>query len=198
MDRAEQGARRQGKVTGSIIGSILSAGTGTLPAIAQRIRLSGAESFAEENNAAPLAWGRDHEDAAAGAFWMAHPELELTNPKYLDHHDPDSDWWLFTGGSPDRIVMDVDREIGHLEIKCPFVGANHLAYKMAGVVPAIYRPQVHFYMWLRDLPQAWFLSYDPRSKWPMFEVNVPRDRAWDSKIEQGLLRIKPFLLGEAA
>ena len=78
------------------------------------------------------------------------------------------------GCSPDGLV-EAD---GLLEIKCPKL-TTHLGYILRGVLPSVYRYQVHGQIWVCE-GRKWcdFMSYCPEyKKQPMFCVRVERDEA---------------------
>lgn len=75
----------------------------------------------------------------ADAGWIEHPLLE------------------FAGATPDALI-DSD---GVLEVKCPTT-ATHMDWRLAGVVPEEYRPQMAFQLLCTRRRYAHFISFDPR------------------------------------
>lgn len=63
----------------------------------------------------------------------------------------------FFGASPDGLVGND----ALIEIKCPET-ATHLTYKMAGVPPEKYIPQMLVQLLVTGRQYCWFASYDPR------------------------------------
>ena len=64
------------------------------------------------------------------------------------------------GCSPDGII---DGGKGGIEIKCP-MPATHFAYHRAGILPPVYKAQVHGCMAVTDADYWWFTSFCPSLK----------------------------------
>ena len=84
---------------------------------------------------------------------------------------------LMIGCSVDGFVFDAGRK-GIVELKCP-KSRTHLAYLEAGVLPALYVPQVTHNMWVTGAAFCDFQSFDPRfpEKLQRFHIRVERDEA---------------------
>lgn len=99
---------------------------------------------------AAMAWGVEQEPMALQAYidltgrdvtaagFCVHPELE------------------YIGASPDGLMMDRG-----VECKCPFSSAVHLRTILDGM-PEEHMAQLQAGMWVCDLPEWDFVSYDPR------------------------------------
>lgn len=83
------------------------------------------------------------------------------------------------GGSPDALV-GAD---GGVEIKCP-AAATHIGYFRDGVLPMIYRTQVHGYMIVTGRDRWDFFSY--ARNLPPFHMRITRDD-FTAKLEAELL-----------
>ena len=95
-----------------------------------------------------------------------------------------SDFSEYVGNSPDALIIGEDGEYcGGLEIKCPYVIANHSMYLEAGVVPDIYKLQVHGSMVVSGFDSWHFMSYYP-TRTPLI-IKVERDEFTD-KVEAAL------------
>ena len=132
-------------------------------------RLTGAP--APRFVSAPMEWGTAHEQDAVDAY-----EFEFnrgTTKIGFCAHDT-----MRCGASPDRMVdhHHVGKHSGLLEVKCP-ESKTHLKYWLAGKVPADYRKQMVFQMWITGASWVDFVSYDPRMPVDMqlFVVRIERD-----------------------
>lgn len=75
-----------------------------------------------------------------------------------------------SGGSPDGYIIDGDKKVAGLEIKCPFNSANQVEYlflndqhDLKAEYPQYYW-QVMSAMMFTKIPQWYFATYDPRMK----------------------------------
>lgn len=73
--------------------------------------------------------------------------------------------------SPDGLVQ----HDGLIEIKCPYVTANHIAVRKSRAVPEAYRAQVYGMMWVTERKWCDFVSYDPRHPMSLIIVRVYQD-----------------------
>ncbi len=102
-----------------------------------------------------MQWGLDHEADAIAAYEAASGNL-VSRAGYMPH--PHIEYF---GATPDGFV-DSD---GVLEVKCPTT-ATHIAWTLAGVVPAEYKPQMLVECLCARRSFADFVSYDPRMPEP--------------------------------
>ena len=117
---------------------------------------------------AAMAWGVEQEPVALPAYieltgrdvtaagFCVHPELE------------------YIGASPDGLMMDRG-----LEIKCPFNSANHINTILDGMPPE-HMAQLQCGMWVCDLPEWDFVSFDPRMPpdLRLYVQTIPRDEIY--------------------
>jgi exodeoxyribonuclease (lambda-induced) len=101
-------------------------------------------------------------------------DRELTRPGFIVSDDGRC------GCSPDGIV---EGERFGLEIKCPDAD-THVAYLLAGTLPAEYIMQVQGSMLVTGFDHWTFLSYHPR--FPQFVLDVARDEDAIAAIREGL------------
>lgn len=186
IDREQHGALRAGRITGSIAQRIMTSSRSAWNTIARDLRNPRPFYSVEDTPNMPeaLAWGQTHEKQATAEFWERHPEYDVWDPKFIYWHDPtDIVRVRHFGYSPDRLLSRTwtDTPIGGLETKCPFDQAVHMAVVRGGCVPEWARWQVYHGMLVSDLPEWWFVSFDPRVQdpdWRYFECRViphPRD-----------------------
>lgn len=117
---------------------------------------------------AAMTWGVEQEPVALPAYieltgrdvtaagFCVHPELE------------------YIGASPDGLMMDRG-----LEIKCPFNSANHINTILDGMPPE-HMAQLQCGMWVCDLPEWDFVSFDPRMPpdLRLYVQTIPRDEIY--------------------
>ncbi len=112
-------------------------------------RLTG---MAVEKYVSPaMDWGTEYEPMARAAYELAY-DVMVDQVGFAVHPTLD-----FSGASPDCLVGDK----GMAEFKCPNT-TTHLEYRMNGVVPELYEPQM---MWeMECCERFWcdFVSFDPR------------------------------------
>lgn len=90
--------------------------------------------------------------------------------------------------SPDGLIMDGDKIIKGLEIKCPFA-VTHAGYLLNdGIVPPEYNHQVQGSMLVCEVDEWDFMTYHPKMKEMI--ITVKRDDEWIDKFSEAL---KPFI-----
>jgi predicted phage-related endonuclease len=97
--------------------------------------------------------GIDYEPEAKAAFVRA-TGVGIKDCGFIEHMSIED-----FGASPDALTDDG----GVLETKCPTT-QTHMAYLMARVMPAEYKPQVLSQLSCTGRKHAWFASFDPRIK----------------------------------
>lgn len=205
ITRDQHAALRTGRITGSIAQRIMTSSRSAWNTIARD--LNNPRPFYSIENTPnmpePLAWGQTHERQAASEFWFRHPEYDVQDPKFLHWHDPGSTFHVrHFGFSPDRMLSRAgfDTPRAGLEIKCPFDGAEHVATIKAGYLPHKYKWQVNHGLWVSNLPEWWFVSYDPRvqaEEWRYYELRiVPDPRELDTLARTLTEFLEGYLAGE--
>lgn len=91
------------------------------------------------------------------------------------------------GCSPDGVIMDGDKIVSGVEIKCP-LPQTHIKYLLDGELPTEYRLQVHASMLVTGAPHWWFFSY--RRRMPPLCLKIERDDAIQGHMQRVL---DPFL-----
>jgi len=157
---------RKGKLTASqaagIItptGKLAAASKGLMRKLARECLLDDPHAFA--GNSATQ-WGHDHEPIARLLF------EEVTGHAVDTVGMLQSTLHPCLACSPDGLIMtpsimvdgELTYEINGLEIKCPSVD-THVDYLLDGVLPAKYRPQVHFSMAITGIKTWYFMSFFP-------------------------------------
>jgi len=113
--------------------------------------------------------GNIKEERAIPWFRLEFDSLNVRRVGFVETDDG------IAGCSPDALIG----EDSGLEVKCP-EAPNQARYLVEGKLPADYRVQVHFSMYVTGRPRWMFLSYRP--KFPAFILQVERDEEICSKI----------------
>jgi len=146
-------AERAGKVTASMVSAVLmkpeTAGFRDYQAQLVAEILTGKPQGSDYTNAA-MQFGTEMEPLARSAY-EAETGFSVDEVGFCQH--PSSNR---AGASPDGLVGD----FGLVEIKCPKV-ATHLAYLIAGVVPATYKNQMMWQMACTGREWCDFASFRP-------------------------------------
>jgi putative phage-type endonuclease len=175
---------RVGKVTASRINDVLatvktgeSASRRNYRAELVVQRISGLPSPSYSN--AAMQWGTDNEPLARLAYSL-HTGLEVEEVGLIDH-----DTVLRSGASPDGLV-GAD---GMVEIKCPNT-ATHIAWAIAGEVPAEHVNQMQWQMACTGRQWCDFVSFDPRMPegQQLFIRCLQQDQALIDKIEAEVVK----------
>jgi hypothetical protein len=179
-------ALRAGRITGSVAGDMLATLKGKGEAAARRDlkiakaveRVTGVPLEDGDGYTSPaMQRGVDKEATARGAYETETGNLVRVTG-FLTHET------LMAGASLDG---DVDDFTGVIEIKCP-KPATHIATLRAGVVPAIYIPQITHALWLTGAQWCDFVSFDDRfpQDLALFIARVHRDEAAIASYELAL------------
>jgi len=164
-------AARAGKVTASMISNVLmkpeTAGYRDYQAQLVAEILTGKPQGSDFTNAA-MQFGTETEPLARSAY-EAHTGFSVDEVGMVIHPTIER-----AGASPDGLVGDS----GLVEIKCPKV-ATHLAYLIAGVVPAGYKNQMMWQMACTGRDWVDFVSFRPDlpKNLQLFVVRYKRDLA---------------------
>lgn len=120
--------------------------------------------------------GMELEPEAREAF-AAHTGLQLDTVGFVLRDD------YLAGCSPDSLIVGADGQyVAGLEIKCP-MPKTHVSYVLGGVLPDVYKQQVHGSMVITGLPEWHFWSYFPGLT--PIHVIVKRDH-YTEKLAAGL------------
>jgi len=191
MTPEEHAQARAGKVTGSVMATIMTGGYKALNTLAAQLNREAENPpiLGVESGIVAMDWGIRNEPIAAGIYWEKHPGTELLGPGWYEWHDDQAAHYRrWVGVSLD----DCYYEAGHLiplEIKCPYNPAVHQAYIKGGTVPTEYIPQAALQMACLDAPYATFASFDPREtsdEYRWFEVKCLRDLEYEARMLQKL------------
>lgn len=185
--------QRAGHVTASRVADVIATrkrGEGELAArkryrielLAEILKRRATDHFVTEE----MQYGLDNEPLARTAYEM-QTGYEVSRVGFVLHPRI-----ARCGASPDGLVGDV----GGVEIKVPKT-ETFIEWKIAGVVPEEYRPQMYLNMACceREKPVEWwdFFAFDPRLDDGVnsFLVRLPRD---DEKIADMEAKIEQFLV----
>ena len=185
-------AQRLGKFSASTFGDCMGNGkakadnftlTG-LSLIREKIseRLTGQRT---EISGKALDWGTDHEEEAI-KFYEKQTGLRINEAPFVPLENFEDE----AGGSPDGFI---EGENGIIEVKCPYISANHIAALIEHNIPkksyAQYYTQIQFNLMCTEADYCDFISYDPRmidDKHKMFVLRIPRDEAYITTIKEKL------------
>lgn len=173
-------AARCGKATASRFKDIL-ARTKSGPAAARRnylVELATERMTKQASDkfvSAAMQWGTEQEPAAKACI-QHQLELEIEEIGFCKHDT------LEAGASPDGLI-DWD---GLLEVKAPYVSANHLQTWMDGM-PDEHMAQIQGQLWITGRQWCLFASYDPRMSGTGLELytqRIERDDAYIASLQQ--------------
>jgi predicted phage-related endonuclease len=133
----------------------------------------------EEISAKPLAWGKDHEEAARGAY-SAHTldRIEETAFIYQDLN-------MRIGISPDGLILGQDKG---LELKCPWASATWINFAGFGMIKKEEIAQVQFSLLVTGFDCWDFAKFDPRNIncKKLHMTTIYRDEVMIEKMRQGV------------
>jgi len=109
--------------------------------------------------------GKMLEESAKPAFTL-HTGIAIENVAFVEADDGRA------GCSPDAGILDGEKLVGAVEIKCPRM-ETHIRYLLDGTLPKDYVQQVQFSMFVTGLSKWHFFSY--RWSFPNFHIVVERD-----------------------
>jgi len=174
-------AERAGKVTASMISAVLmkpeTAGYRDYQAQLVAEILTGKPQGSDYTNAA-MQFGTEMEPLARSAY-EAETGFSVDEVGFCQHPTIER-----AGASPDGLVGNS----GLVEIKCPKV-ATHLAYLLAGVVPAGYKNQMMWQMACTNRDWCDFVSFRPDlpEHLQLFIIRFKRDPARILELETAVI-----------
>jgi predicted phage-related endonuclease len=145
--------------------------------VTERLTLQPAESGFEN---AATKWGNEQEPAARVAYELLRGAL-VEQVGFVKH--PTIEW---TGCSPDGLV-GAD---GGVQIKCPYVSANHIDTILEKRVPTEYVAQVQGELWVTGREWWDYVSFDPRmpEHLQLCIIRAPRDEAYIKELEAEVVK----------
>lgn len=158
---------RLGVVTASNIEKVLAKkGSATRQTIMSELVAQIATRQAQEISAAPLEWGKKHEENARRAYCLMH-DCEIEQIGFMRSLDDRK------GCSPDGKVVGQTKGT---EIKCPWNPGHFIEFITSNEVKKEWEKQCQFSMWVSGFDQ-WDLSmYDPRmTKKMLHTITYERD-----------------------
>lgn len=174
-------AERAGKVTASMVSAVLAkpetAGYRDYQAQLVAEILTGKPQGSDYTNVA-MQFGAEMEPLARSAY-EAETGFSVDEVGFCQHPTIER-----AGASPDGLVGDS----GLVEIKCPKV-ATHLAYLIAGVVPATYKNQMMWQMACTGREWCDFASFRPDlpEHLQLFIIRFKRDVELIKKLEAAVV-----------
>jgi putative phage-type endonuclease len=140
-------------------------------------RLTGIPCESYQN--AAMLWGIENEPRAREAYEIeTGDDVQLV--EFIKHPD-----LPFVGASPDGLIQ----QRRGLEIKCPHSSVIHVQ-TLSGGMPAEHVPQVQGGMWVCDLEEWVFVSFDPRmpEKLRLYTEIVKRDDAYIDRLAKSVVQ----------
>lgn len=151
----EHAQKRAGKITGSRAKTVMNGTLRGWAGLSARLykEEKNPEGFLEEVSAPALEHGNTNEALALASMELRYL-ADFDRPDFLQHPTYD-----FIGYSPDSIWTPENTLI---EVKCPFNEIIHLRSEDA--MPEEHYPQVQMGLWVGDLKECMFASFDPRQE----------------------------------
>ena len=150
-------ASKLGKVGASRIADVMAEGKGaTRRAYMMELlcqRLTGR--YAESYTSPAMQWGIENEALARVEYEKRTKTTVLQTGGFPHPTIPNS------GASPDGLVMDWDKIVGLVEIKCPNT-SSHLDFLEDDKIPRRYQLQMTWQMICTEQTWCDYVSYDPR------------------------------------
>lgn len=133
----------------------------------------------EEIKAAPLQWGKDHEEDARDAYSAA--TFEAIEEEAFIYQDTN----MRAGISPDGLIAGEDKG---LELKCPWSSKVWCAFAGRGEIKKEEIAQIQFSLMITGFKSWGFAKYDPRNVncKKLHLVEVFRDEDIILRLEKGL------------
>lgn len=202
MNQQQWKGERLGKFTASEIGKLMVKGRskdqyfgeGAMTYIESRAaEILTQEPATDLEGMKAIEWGNAHEPEAAELF------NEFMNGNFTYYGKNNSKFFpyepvkMWAGGSPDGLVPHE----AVTEFKCPESSTQHIKHCRLKVgtdlkdIKPLYYAQVQFNMMSTDLPNGYFVSYDPRQlerNLRMKVLEVPFDKAYCKELDERLKR----------
>ena len=202
LSKYKHSLARANRITSSRIGIIATGNYRAWNSMAEKIRTAKPAPIRSRrpSGVKPLDWGHQHEDRACSLFWLQHAEYDMFDEHWRYWHDPRNKvMYELCGTSPDRTLYQRLEMVSGVEAKCPWDQDIFRRYWSEGVLPEEYRPQVAWHMVVTDLPDWWFVSFDPRAteSRQYFELRCERDYAYEAELMDRVTRfIEGYIAGE--
>lgn len=140
-------------------------------------------------------WGIDWEQyayAQAREYLERRHKCLLPETKQLEFVRHRTEKWI--GCSPDGTVFaDVN---SLLELKCPANPTNHMRTILQGGMPAKHDAQIQGSLWITNMEEYWFGSFDPRFHSTSLEwwcTTADRDQSYIDAIVPRILRFRDWV-----
>ena len=136
-----------------------------------------------EVTSSAMSWGKDMEPEALNLY-QEKTGLEPVEVGFI----PLEGYEEWAGGSPDGAIG----EDGLVEVKCPFVSANHLDAILTKDIPKKsfrrYYTQIQFNLWVTKRKWCDYISFDPRVTGnKIFIKRIERDDKYIIELEKRLI-----------
>ena len=190
MLTAEQKSKRLGKITGSIMSTIMVGGPKAWRTLLDQKKLEIEQpdiAIGEDVRAPSLDWGNRYESVAIANYEIENgvdvlvPKVSIIHPRIE-----------YVAVLPDGITDD---EV--VEVKCPFNEEIHAMTVIHGLGAETYKAQIQSEIWCTEKEVCHFISFDPRYKDPekqLIVLEIERDNSYLEQMEEKCATFYEFLI----
>ncbi len=185
----QQKVNRLGKITGSIMVTIMEGGPKAWCTLLDLKKLEieqPDEAIGSEVYAPSLDWGDTNEPKAIANYEIVMG-VDAIRPEFIIHPTIS-----YVGCSPDFLTDEV---VG--ESKSPYNEEIHKLNVLYGTGAETYKPQIQTEIWVTGRPMCHFISFDPRYKDPekqLIIIPVERDDAYIEEMTNKCGQFYDFLI----
>jgi len=189
MLTAEQKSKRLGKITGSIMGTIMVGGPKAWCTLLEtkKIELEQPDvAIGDEIYAPSLDWGNRYEPVAIANYEIENG-IDVLVPKVSIVHPRIEYVAVLPDGITDEAVQ---------EVKCPFNEEIHAMTVIHGVGADTYKAQIQAEIWCTEKEVCHFISFDPRYKDPdkqLIVLEIERDNSYLEQMEEKCAKFYEYL-----
>jgi len=189
---AEQKSKRLGKITGSIMSTIMDGGPKAWNTLLDQKKLEIEQPdicIGEEVYAPSLDWGNRYEPMAIANYEIENgvdvlvPKVSIVHPRIE-----------YVAVLPDGLTDDAVQEV-----KCPFNEEIHAMTVVHGVGADTYKPQIQSEIWCTEKEVCHFISFDPRYKDPekqLIVLEIERDNSYLERMEEKCAEFYEHLIAD--
>jgi len=190
MLTAEQKSKRLGRITGSIMSTIMDGGPKAWCTLLDQKKLEIEQpdiAIGSEIYAPSLDWGNRNEPIAIANYEIENavdvyvPKFSVVHPKYD-----------YIAVLPDGITDEAVQEV-----KCPFNEEIHKMTVIYGLGAETYKAQIQSEIWCTEKEVCHFISFDPRYKDPekqLIVLEIERDNEYLEQMEEKCTKFYEFLI----
>lgn len=188
----EQKSKRLGKITGSIMKTIMDGGPKAWCTLLDQKKLEIEQpdiAIGDEIHAPSLDWGNNYEPVAIANYEIENgvdvfvPKVSIIHPRIE-----------YVAVLPDGLTDDAVQEV-----KCPYNEEVHAMTVVHGVGAETYKPQIQSEIWCTEKEVCHFISFDPRYKDPekqLIVLEIERDNSYLEQMEEKCAKFYEFLMSD--